>query len=390
MRRAKGRRQAARRARGHTGRRPAGRGTRTASAPPHPPTPPASPLPPPRAMARPLPGAAGLPPRATPASPLPPPRATARPLPGAAGSLPRATPASPLPPTPRATARPLPGAAGLPPRATPAFSAFHRRRAQWRVRIGGWEVCLRRAGARSGFRRGRWRARAARTCAWRRAICPSSRTSATSSRRTSRRSTCPKRPESPASCGVPRPCRRRTKRRTTIRRSTLLAESDGVTENHRDADMEKARLLEETLQQFGISSTLTGIAHGPAVTRFELAPAPGVKVSRITSLADDIAMHLGGDVGTHRGAHSRQGRRGRGDSQREGGDGAAARRAGVRRGAQEHVEDRRRARQGQFRPLHRRRHRQDAARAHRRSDRFRQVGVHQLDHHLDSLSRRAR
>ena len=72
----------------------------------------------------------------------------------------------------------------------------------------------------------------------------------------------------------------------------LLSESDRITENHREADMEKARLLEETLQQFGISTTLTGIAHGPAVTRFELAPAPGVKVSRITSLADDIAMHL--------------------------------------------------------------------------------------------------
>ena len=72
----------------------------------------------------------------------------------------------------------------------------------------------------------------------------------------------------------------------------LLSEGEAVKENHREADMEKARLLEETLQQFGISTKLTGIAHGPAVTRFELAPAPGVKVSRITSLSDDIAMHL--------------------------------------------------------------------------------------------------
>ena len=72
----------------------------------------------------------------------------------------------------------------------------------------------------------------------------------------------------------------------------LLAMGDGVQENHRDSDMEKAQLLEETLKQFGISTKLTGIAHGPAVTRFELQPAPGVKVSRIASLADDIAMHL--------------------------------------------------------------------------------------------------
>ena len=72
----------------------------------------------------------------------------------------------------------------------------------------------------------------------------------------------------------------------------LLAAGDGVTENHREADMEKAALLEEVLSQFNISTRLTGIAHGPAVTRFELAPAPGVKVSRITALSDDIAMHL--------------------------------------------------------------------------------------------------
>ena len=72
----------------------------------------------------------------------------------------------------------------------------------------------------------------------------------------------------------------------------LLEMSDGVKENHREADMEKAQLLEDTLKQFGISTKLTGIAHGPAVTRFELQPAPGVKVSRISSLQDDIAMHL--------------------------------------------------------------------------------------------------
>src|SRR5699024_8480235 len=62
--------------------------------------------------------------------------------------------------------------------------------------------------------------------------------------------------------------------------------------SHRQGDMEKAQRLEETLKSFGISSRLIGIAHGPAVTRFELQPAPGVKVSRITSLADDIALNL--------------------------------------------------------------------------------------------------
>ena len=64
------------------------------------------------------------------------------------------------------------------------------------------------------------------------------------------------------------------------------------TQAHKDADREKADKLIETLESFGIETRLLGIAHGPAVTRFELQPAPGVKVSRITSLADDIALSL--------------------------------------------------------------------------------------------------
>ena len=61
---------------------------------------------------------------------------------------------------------------------------------------------------------------------------------------------------------------------------------------HKEADRQKADKLIETLESFGIETRLIGIAHGPAVTRFELQPAPGVKVSRITSLADDIALGL--------------------------------------------------------------------------------------------------
>ena len=73
----------------------------------------------------------------------------------------------------------------------------------------------------------------------------------------------------------------------------LLAQGEAEdVSKHARKDREKAQLLEETLQSFGISARLTGIAHGPAVTRFELQPAPGIKVSRITSLADDIALNL--------------------------------------------------------------------------------------------------
>ena len=73
----------------------------------------------------------------------------------------------------------------------------------------------------------------------------------------------------------------------------LLAHGSAPDRHESDQiDMEKAQLLGDTLRSFGIETRLTGIAHGPAVTRFELQPAPGVKVSRITSLSDDIALNL--------------------------------------------------------------------------------------------------
>ncbi|MDD5196182.1 MAG: DNA translocase FtsK 4TM domain-containing protein [Candidatus Omnitrophota bacterium] len=53
-----------------------------------------------------------------------------------------------------------------------------------------------------------------------------------------------------------------------------------------------ARILEETLEDFGISVKVTDIERGPVITRYELEPAPGVKVSRIESLGDDIALSM--------------------------------------------------------------------------------------------------
>ncbi|NRQ54414.1 DNA translocase FtsK [Brevibacillus sp. HD1.4A] len=51
-------------------------------------------------------------------------------------------------------------------------------------------------------------------------------------------------------------------------------------------------LLEETLSNFNVSATVVGIVKGPSVTRFELQPAPGVKVNKITGLVDDIKLNL--------------------------------------------------------------------------------------------------
>jgi S-DNA-T family DNA segregation ATPase FtsK/SpoIIIE len=55
---------------------------------------------------------------------------------------------------------------------------------------------------------------------------------------------------------------------------------------------DQGKLLEETLASFGVVAKVVQIDQGPVVTRFELQPAPGVKVSRIVSLADDIALSL--------------------------------------------------------------------------------------------------
>ncbi len=53
-----------------------------------------------------------------------------------------------------------------------------------------------------------------------------------------------------------------------------------------------AFILEDTLRSFGITANVVNISRGPVVTRYELQPAPGVKVSRIVGLADDIALNL--------------------------------------------------------------------------------------------------
>lgn len=56
--------------------------------------------------------------------------------------------------------------------------------------------------------------------------------------------------------------------------------------------LSNARKLEETLGSFGVEAKVTQIHRGPSVTRYELQPKQGVKVSKIVNLADDIALNL--------------------------------------------------------------------------------------------------
>jgi len=56
--------------------------------------------------------------------------------------------------------------------------------------------------------------------------------------------------------------------------------------------MNGARILEETLSDFGVNVKVVDIERGPVITRYELQPAPGVKIQRISSLTDDLALAL--------------------------------------------------------------------------------------------------
>ncbi len=74
---------------------------------------------------------------------------------------------------------------------------------------------------------------------------------------------------------------------------SCLAESvSGGDADVREELMANADKLVETLRNFNIETKIVDIARGPSVTRYEIQPAPGIKISRIAGLADDIAMNL--------------------------------------------------------------------------------------------------
>lgn len=66
------------------------------------------------------------------------------------------------------------------------------------------------------------------------------------------------------------------------------ASSGDVTEELK----QNAQVLVDTLKSFGVQTRITDICRGPAVTRYELQPSAGVKISKITGLSDDIALNL--------------------------------------------------------------------------------------------------
>lgn len=74
--------------------------------------------------------------------------------------------------------------------------------------------------------------------------------------------------------------------------SLLTAGSSKKKSNQAGENRDTAMRLTQTLQNFGVKVTITDISCGPSVTRYELQPEQGVKVSKIVSLSDDIKLNL--------------------------------------------------------------------------------------------------
>lgn len=73
----------------------------------------------------------------------------------------------------------------------------------------------------------------------------------------------------------------------------LLKKGNGKSQGDSDEHLRKtAQKLQDTLHNFGVNVTVTNVSCGPTVTRYELQPEMGVKVSKIVGLADDIKLNL--------------------------------------------------------------------------------------------------
>ncbi len=101
-------------------------------------------------------------------------------------------------------------------------------------------------------------------------------------------------PETVKSAEVPlRPQEPKRPPKPYVRPSFSLLRQGERRVKNRDAELrETAVKLQQTLRNFGVGVTVTNISCGPSVTRYELTPEQGVKVSRIVSLTDDIKLNL--------------------------------------------------------------------------------------------------
>lgn len=81
----------------------------------------------------------------------------------------------------------------------------------------------------------------------------------------------------------------------------LLKEGSGQTHDGTEEMRQNAERLGDTLKSFGIKATIINVTRGPSITRYELELDRGVKLSKVTNLANDIALALGASGVRHRG-----------------------------------------------------------------------------------------
>lgn len=72
----------------------------------------------------------------------------------------------------------------------------------------------------------------------------------------------------------------------------LFLPKDGKSVNTKKEIIQNIKILDDTLKNFNVSATVSQVSVGPSITRYELQLSPGVKVSKIVSLADDISLSL--------------------------------------------------------------------------------------------------
>ena len=149
--------------------------------------------------------------------------------------------------------------------------------------------------------------------------------------------------------------------------------------------MANARLMQQTLAQFDIEVSLGDITKGPTITRYELHPAPGVKLEKITALSNNIAAALKAER-----IHILAPVPGKSSVGVEVPN--AVKTKVIMRDLFESDEwrntkaqDSDRAGQGRLRPSDHRRPRGNAAPAHRRQHRLGQIRLHQFHHRLAAL-----
>ena len=101
-------------------------------------------------------------------------------------------------------------------------------------------------------------------------------------------------PSQPAPVDVPAIAKTPKKSQKYVKAPTNILAHDTPQPSNKGSDgqdVEGMKLI-SALRSFGIEAKLDGVTRGPAITRFEVVPAPGIKVSRITNLSDDIALAL--------------------------------------------------------------------------------------------------